>query len=319
MLLAAVLALVQEPADVRKAVERAIPQIEKAAAGSMRERTCFTCHNQGVPMIALAAARDRGFAVDRELFKSILEHTEASLRKSRESYAQGKGQGGQADTAGWALWTLETGGWKPDGTTASAAHYLTLRDAEKGHWVNVSNRPPSEASPFTTTFLGIAALRTFAAGEDKAAVDGRIEMARTWLIGAEPRDTEDRVFRLRGLDYSGAGAKEAGAAARGLLELECEDGGWAQLPGGESDAYATGSVLAALAQSGGIAVTEPAFRKGVSWLLKNQKEDGSWHVKSRSKPVQAYFESGFPHEKDQFISAAASSWAVAALALACPR
>jgi N-acyl-D-amino-acid deacylase len=42
-------------------------------------------------------------------------------------------------------------------------------------------------------------------------------------------------------------------------------------------------------------------------------------VKSRSKPFQAYFETGFPHEKDQFISSHASSWAVVALALACPK
>ena len=41
----------------------------------------------------------------------------------------------------------------------------------------------------------------------------------------------------------------------------------------------------------------------------------SW---SRSKPFQPYFESGFPHGKDQFVSMAASGWATVALALACP-
>jgi hypothetical protein len=39
-------------------------------------------------------------------------------------------------------------------------------------------------------------------------------------------------------------------------------------------------------------------------------------VKSRSKPFQPYYESGFPHAKDQFISIAASGWATAALAVA---
>src|SRR5262249_13807004 len=44
----------------------------------------------------------------------------------------------------------------------------------------------------------------------------------------------------------------------------------------------------------------------------------TWYVRSRSKPFQTYFESGFPHGKDQFISLAASSWATTALALALP-
>jgi len=319
MLLAAILALLQEASEVRKAVEKAIPLLERGAAGSIKERSCFTCHNLGVPLLALAAARDRGFKVDEAGLKAILEHTGAFLERNRENYRQGKGQGGQADTAGWALWTLESGGWKPDETTAATAHYLAVRDKDKGHWTNVSTRPPSEASPFTTTFLGIAGLRAFAAGEDKAAGGERIAKSREWLLGAKPKDTEDRVFRLRALEYSGAEPKDVEAATKDLLGTQIEDGGWAQLPGGESDAYATGTALAALAQAGGLATADAAYRKGLAWLLAAQKEDGSWHVKTRSKPIQTYFESGFPHEKDQFISITASGWSALALALALPK
>jgi hypothetical protein len=43
--------------------------------------------------------------------------------------------------------------------------------------------------------------------------------------------------------------------------------------------------------------------------------DGSWFVRSRSLPVQPYFETGFPHGRSQFISCAATSWATAALGL----
>ena len=60
------------------------------------------------------------------------------------------------------------------------------------------------------------------------------------------------------------------------------------------------------------------LKAGVEYLIKTQRDDGSWFVKSRSRPFQTYFESGFPHGPDQFISAAGSGWAVAALALACP-
>ena len=85
-----------------------------------------------------------------------------------------------------------------------------------------------------------------------------------------------------------------------------------------SDAYATGSVLVSLHLAGAVDTDHPAYRRGLDFLIRTQREDGSWYVKSRSRPFQTYFESGFPHGPDQFISAAASGWAVAALALACP-
>ena len=72
----------------------------------------------------------------------------------------------------------------------------------------------------------------------------------------------------------------------------------------------------ALHLGGGLKADAPAYRAGLSFLLTAQRADGTWHVKSRSKPFQPYYESGFPHAKDQFIAAAASGWATAALAFA---
>jgi N-acyl-D-amino-acid deacylase len=82
----------------------------------------------------------------------------------------------------------------------------------------------------------------------------------------------------------------------------------------ESDAYATGQALAALRESGVVDPGDQAVGRGVAYLLRTQLEDGSWLVKSRAVPIQAYFESGFPHGADQWISAAATAWAVRALA-----
>src|SRR5262249_10167341 len=106
--------------------------------------------------------------------------------------------------------------------------------------------------------------------------------------------------------------------ARELRKRQRPDGGWAQRDGMESDAYATGSALVALHRAGGLATDDPVYRRGLSYLLGTQREDGTWYVRSRSRPFQLYFESGFPHGKDQFISLAASSWATTALALSLP-
>ena len=104
------------------------------------------------------------------------------------------------------------------------------------------------------------------------------------------------------------------AAARDLLSLQRSDGGWSQEPLLESDAYATGEAVTALRESGMAAADDPAVGRAVEFLLRTQLQDGSWYVKSRSVPIQAYFESGFPHGADQWISAAGTAWAVRALA-----
>ena len=156
-----------------------------------------------------------------------------------------------------------------------------------------------------------------------------------WLEQTNPTETEDRVFRLWGLKDAGASGKSVAAAALDLLRTQRPDGGWSQLdtpaesartkasdgkinPALTSDAYATGSALVALHLAGGISTDDPAFRRGLEFLLRTQRADGTWFIKSRSRPFQTYFESGFPHGPDQFISAAGSGWATAALVLACP-
>jgi hypothetical protein len=80
-------------------------------------------------------------------------------------------------------------------------------------------------------------------------------------------------------------------------------------------AYATGEALVALHEAG-MSVTNAAWKRGIQFLLKTQVEDGSWYVKSHSFAAQPYFDDGFPHGVDQWISASATNWAVMALSLA---
>ncbi len=223
------------------------------------------------------------------------------------------------DTAGYALWTLKLGGWKSDRTTAAVVEYLLQRDNDRDHWRSgASSRPPSEASPFTANYLAVRALQTFGTTEQKARIDERIRAVRGWVTKTPAKDTEDRVFRLWALKRVDAEPDEMKTAARELIGTQRTDGGWSQLDTLKSDAYATGTALVVLHQGAGLATTDPIYQRGLKHLLTTQRADGTWHVLSRSKPFQTYFESGFPHGKDQFISLAASSWATTALALALP-
>jgi hypothetical protein len=302
------------PEQIRTAVNNSLGLLHISAYKYTEHRQCFSCHHQALPMLAFTTAKERGFDVDDKVIAQQLKHTADFLTKNRENYRQGKGQGGQADTAGYAMLMLAAGGWKADETTSAVVEYLLLRDKERDYWPTTSNRPPTEASPFTTTYLALSALKNFGAEEKKDRIDARIDKARKWLLATKPKDTEDRVFRLRGLrlvDEHDA----AKSAADELVTQQRKDGGWGQLDKLDSDAYATGSVLAALAQVGGVDVKSEPYARGVKFLLDTQKPDGSWYIKSRSKPFQLYFESGFPHTKDQWISCAGTSWAAMALTL----
>jgi len=104
--------------------------------------------------------------------------------------------------------------------------------------------------------------------------------------------------------------------------MQHPDGGWSQLPGGASDAYATGESLAALHQTAGVSITSTAYQKGLHFLLNTQKVDGTWFIASRIHPPAPvsppYVETGWPYGHDQFVSAMGTSWAVSALLLALP-
>ncbi len=162
-------------------------------------------------------------------------------------------------------------------------------------------------------------LSVFATEDQASAADERLQRVKVWLKEAKAADTEDRVFRLRALHEVGADRQTLQTAAAELLRLQRDDGGWSQADGLKSDAYATGTVLAALFDTDTLEAEHAAYRRGVAYLLGSQLSDGSWKVATHATPIQTYFESGFPHEKDQFISMAATCWATVALLKACPQ
>jgi squalene cyclase len=151
---------------------------------------------------------------------------------------------------------------------------------------------------------------------EKADYEKAVRHAAGWLATATARTTEDRTFQLLGLGWSSAKKDTIRTASRALIAEQRPDGGWAQIPSLSSDAYATGQALVALQQSGALTAADPVVRRGVHFLMQTQLGDGSWFVKSRAIPLQPHFESGFPHGRDQFISAAATNWATMALSLA---
>ncbi len=164
--------------EIKAAVTKSIPLLESSAVVYRKERECFGCHHQALPVLALTEARRQGFTIDEGNYAEQLKRTAEHLKRGEESYRNGEGQGGRADTAGWALWTLETGGWKPDDTTGAVAGYLLARHSESDHWRSAGNRPPTEASAFTTTYVAVRGLSAFGSSEQQEKISNRKERAR---------------------------------------------------------------------------------------------------------------------------------------------
>ena len=175
-------------------------------------------------------------------------------------------------------------------------------------------RPPlAGRSPILYTALAVRGLKAYSPGGRREETAAQISRARAFLRIADPEDTQGESFKLLGLIWSGASASEIAAQAKHLASLQRKDGGWAQRFTMSSDAYATGQALYALNASGQPASTS-VTRNGAQYLLRTQMEDGTWFMRSRAVGFQPYFETGFPHGRDQFISSAATAWAAIGLA-----
>jgi hypothetical protein len=213
----------------------------------------------------------------------------------------------------YSLLGLAAEGYAPDETTSAMALAISRTQLQDGSFAVLPARPPLEASPFTSTALSIRALQLF--GRD---CDDQIARAREWLRQARPTAQEDRAMKLLGLVWSKADAEDIKQASVELIAQQLPDGGWAQLAGLESDAYATGQAMVALYEAGTVTAADKSFQHGLAYLLRTQLADGSWVVRTRSSPIQPFKDSGFPHGRDQWISAAGTSWAALALTLSQP-
>jgi N-acyl-D-amino-acid deacylase len=296
------------------AIERGLPLVQQAAARYPQHRQCFSCHHQTLPMLAIVAARHSGVAVDEELLQKQADFTRASFEPKLDDLRAGTGIGGKALTVSYALWSLQLAGRKPDEVTEAMVSYLLETQQEDGHWVVHTDRPPLEESWETTTVLSVIGLKKYASESQQGERDAAISKAAAWFDSAVPESQEDKVSRLWSLKILDRSAEALAAARDEIKAAQRDDGGWGQLAGMPSDAYATGQTLCVLFMSGA-SPSDPACRRGLEYLLNTQSADGSWFVKSRSKPIQVYFDNGDPHGHDQFISTPATCWALVALAM----
>jgi ankyrin repeat protein len=303
--------------SVRQAVATSLPLLQRSGQRITQSKGCITCHQHSLVAMTVGLARKHGFKVDEEIATQERDQVQAVLRRKVPLLLLGADL--DPTLAAYSLVGLAAGDQPATLLTDALVHYLVLHQHRDGRWPTEAYRPPEDGSAFLFTALAVRGLERYASQGRRPEIAARVGRARRWLLQAQPLETVDRAFQLLGLWWAHAPAEDIERMASILARQQREDGGWAQLPTLSSDAYATGQVLFALHEAARMPAGALAYRRGVEFLMRTQLADGSWYVPTRCFPVLAYSNSGFPHGRSQFISAAATCWATMALALTATR
>ena len=311
------------PEQARSAAASSLGLLQRSASVFVGKMPCFSCHHQGLGTMAARMAQERGIDAGPDAAKVALHGLTSPISIDPASIDKAVQANYLIDPSmadGSALMAAYAAGVKPSLSTAVYARRIGNWQEADGHWTTLDARPPHSYSFITATAVAVRAISLYYPPRLSAERDLRIAKAATWLSKTKVRSTEDATFRLLGLLWASA---PSGDARQALLNLQRSDGGWSQTPQLASDAYSTGQAIYALSQAAGMKLTDPHIEAAVGWLLRTQKPDGSWLVESRQRSPATvsppFFESEFPHGKNQYISAAATAWGAMGLMSVVPK
>ena len=311
-----------DSATLRSAISRAVPPLQVTSLESKQafvhhasHQDCVSCHQQFLPMAAIGMAKKRQVPVDADAERQLVKMVGEGELKNVEPDWQALFHPEPVHSKGYELFGCAAEDLPANGYTDSWVHHLSAIQGKDGRWFNNLPRPPIQTGDIGATALAVHALQRYPLPGRQAEFAKQVGRARQWLWSVKPQNHEGRVYQILGLAWAGEPARKLQPLAKALIEEQRGDGGWAQLAGTKSDAYATGQAVYALRVGAGLANSHPAIERGQRFLLATQLEDGTWHVRRRAFPFQPTMTSGFPHGRDSWISAAASSWAVLALSL----
>jgi ankyrin repeat protein len=301
--------------DLRPTVTRTVSLVEKSAAKFFAASGCVSCHAQSMTDLVVAEAGAKGVPIDASAAADRVQMLKA-VYPPEPFYERFDAAGAQEQVA-YPLIGLAALHHPPDRMTDAMAANIAAAQLANGSWhVGAATRPPAEEGDLFRAAICIRALKVYAPPGRGPEMQLRIERARQWLASATPITAEDRNMQILGLHWAGADARKLTPLVKVVLAKQQPQGGWSQREGQKADSYATGQSLFMLAVAGGVSPADPAYQRGLKFLLSTQAADGSWYVPSRSPKVQAYFDGGFPYSGDQWISSWGTAWAAMALAQA---
>jgi hypothetical protein len=300
----------------RKAIERGLTFLQTDATDWRKEHKCASCHHGTMTVWAFSEARSRGYAIDDETYRDVVNWTKERLanidqpRDTRPGYSMVNTPALYLSAMALALPAQNA--LTPDEVGRIAAHLLRHQEAD-GSWAwssaPLKNRPPPVfESDEVATLLAYIDLGPHVSAETRDA-RGR---GAAWLERQKPGEsTQARALQLFRDVRAGKPPAEIEASIARLLALQHDDGGWGQEKTLASDAYATGQALYFLSIAG-VSTDRPEIERGAAFLVASQEEDGSWPMTPRAHPGTTPMTSPVP------ITYFGSAWATMGLLRSLP-
>jgi hypothetical protein len=282
------------PQEVRRAVEKALPWIEKEGLAWLDQRKCMSCHHGPLLIRCHEEASRHGFNIDDAKLAAWHER-ERKFTLADKATLEKDGRG-QMEAMNVLLDAGVLHGRtrldRPSDLRATTLTILTKTQRDDGSWKwlgQPQKRPDAEADEAATGWA-ILALGTF--DEKQPEIAKLRQRAEEWLDGAKlGADNEAYVVRLLVALQRGQ-PERARELADQLIKRQNSDGGWSWSPERSSDPYATGQSLYALGIAGR-AHGNPPMQAAWRYLLEAQKPDGSWFASSKKKKPDADVISSF--------------------------
>lgn len=284
-----------EPLPEEVLIYRALSFIQADAVKWRQEKNCSTCHHGTMTMWVQLEAKQKGFAVSSEEFDENVRWAKQRIMERADLPRDTRPGWSMVNTP--AIYVAIMAHAVPDQSVISADDldrirgHLLRHQEENGAWMWSSAPPKNVPPPFfesdeVATRLAILALTLMVkpVSEDSETTQSSLAKANSWLARQPPTDTtQAAVLRLMVQQLDHAPDNEMKHAVEQLTGLQNNDGGWSQITGMSSDAYATGQVLYALSVAG-ISQEDAAVKRAVSFLVSTQQHDGSWPMKKRTHP-----------------------------------
>jgi hypothetical protein len=298
--------------DVDAATERGLGFLVKDALAWKDKYNCVSCHHAALVIWSMQEAKQRGHAIDETVLTQLTKWiAESGDGKTGVARPVGVPKALNAKAVWFAL--ALSADPRPDAVTRKGLELLwkTVKSdqTEEGSW---SSWPETRPPIFGNSDDSMTALATLAMVPAAAIGDGEATVVRDkgikWLAGTKTdNDPQSIAMRLVLWTRLGRPSNEWQPLVQLIKQRQNSDGGWSQTKEMASDAWATGQALYALAHAR-VKADDPVIDRGHTFLIKTQREDGSWPMTSRPvKPGGQGSNSLIP------ITGAGTAWAVLGL------
>ena len=224
-----------------QSVQRSVDLLQRSSEKFLDVRSnCVSCHHQNLPGVAIAWVREHGFSVRQATLDRMLEsQVENWWPRIERAYEFDSPFPVPPRFLGYGMWSFAELGYRPDELTRGVSWYLASTQQPDGRWVSGMLRPPLEGDEILATMLAMRSLQFYPLPGRERETEHCIERTRRWFEQAQPRTHQEHVYRMLGLAWARAEPDALVAEVQMLLQTQRADGGWAQLPHMESDAWAT--------------------------------------------------------------------------------